>query len=599
MTFDHRIHHELLSDNIRLEVRLETSPIYSGDYCQLLLRLRHLGSEDELKRLEQLIKENDCKLQDLKNTYSERLFSVGLHEKIDDIKKLNSNRFFSFLKSENPQDREIQTQWNSLQSERAQLQGDLDFHKPVQMVSGELHMTGIFKFSKLAIDSTKLEKASKLPSLFYAEDYMPKKEGTLSETDIIPFFLVPQSLIFTEKTLTAGSVCSFKIKSQTPLPTDLPASYIAISNNFSIAYHLCLDIFALDNQTGLPLQFPLKIPLFVYPFFDDEGKQKVCKLDGEIRITEPFVVKKIIDREEEHLSLLHSNESIKPSHPNGKLENNNEGISSPSHSHPDEESVNMQQRKAVGLLKADFKELADQIDPTSYDEDELISKMLKKQKDKTLAESFSSKLNITANDTKMNVANIKNHSKNFQKVVPYLNSLENLTYKQEYMINRNAENIVKITLNKLVYQTSDDINLSLDFARSEKFKVTSVLGVFESHEIINPHYSILENDSSSKDKKQGFPIYENHSTMFDETTSLSMRFIPYSFNNFNIIPSLFKNNIFQHKYLIKIKLVLVDKSEHFLVPGTKEDKYGKSWKAASTLDGESIQFYIPVLVLPS
>ncbi|KAL6945295.1 hypothetical protein ACO0QE_002745 [Hanseniaspora vineae] len=597
MTFDHRIHHELLSDNIRLEVRLESSPVYSGDFCQLLLRLRHLGSEVELKRLEGLIKENDCKLQDLREKNSECLSSVGLHEKIDNIKKLNSNKLFSFLKSENPQDVELQTQWNGLQSERAQFLEDLEFHKPVQMVSGEMHMTGIFKFSKLAIDCTKLEKASKLPSLFYAEDYMPKKEGTVSETDIIPFFLVPQSLIFTEKTLSAGSVCSFKIKSQKPLPKDLPASYIAISNNFSIAYHLCMDIFALDNQTGLPLQFPLKIPLFVYPFFDDEGKQKVCKLDGEIRITEPFVIKNITDQEEIHPGLLKSDENKKPYYRSGELESDNEGIPSSSKSHTDDETVSLQKIKEIDQLKSEFKKLANQIDPSSYDEDELMSKMLNSQQDKSSTEYLLSE--VTENDTKLNAKSLKNHSKNFQKVVPYLNSLENLTYKQEYMINRDTESIVKIILNKLVYQTSDEINLTFDFPRSEKFKVTSVLGVFESHEIINPHYSILENDLSNKDKNQGFPIYENNSTMFDETTSLSMRFIPYSFNNFNIIPSLFKNNIFQHKYLIKIKLVLVDRSEHFLVPGTKEDKYGKSWKAASTLDGEAIQFYIPVLLLPS
>lgn len=205
--------------------------------------------------------------------------------------------------------------------------------------------------------------------------------------------------------------------------------------------------------------------------------------------------------------------------------------------------------------------------------------------------SYSVRDNISNLEQKMwNDCSLVKSDEN-SNLLPQLINLQNA-----YQINRNNETMAKVSLSAPFYKTTDDINLviELDPITTPLLKVTSLTVSLESFEIINPKYKTEGKGIGSKPK--GNSVYEKHFICFDECKSVSVKLLPPR-SPTNQITGQFKTDVFQHKWMVGLKFVIIAKTESITLDQFYEDKKGILFHSKENLEGEEFTCYVPIPIL--
>ncbi|KAH3901953.1 Rgp1p SCDLUD_001739 [Saccharomycodes ludwigii] len=589
----HRIESFLIQENLLLDILFESATFYNGDNIRLVLRLKHLGTKNKLDLLKDeyanITNEiNELKKQDSKGQFIDiddnndiKMTEGGEKEK----SSFNSDSFSlsSFITSRFKDSNKLEENWKTLITKKRDIGMKLKYHQPLNLFSCNCSLTGFFKYDKELLNSSKFDEISILPDSFMQTESADSLYGS------IPLFLIPQSLIFTEYNLEPEQILTYKIKSPKKLPTDLPPTYQQ-NGTFNIEYNFNFDVMIQHNNC-LPEKFNYSVPIVIYPFLDKQGRQPVSKLDNKMVIFEPFTVRRIDDLSDysntlrsRRRSSLGSIDLTTGKTPDGTRRNSlllsNNGASF------NEDLMN---------LKNKFKALAEQLEiGEQSNEDVLVSELFEYQKNDFFLKHRHKPLNDMANESVR--GNIRYIFEN-NSIIESFNSASSI-FKKEFIINRNAVPLIKIRLNKICFSTTDDIDVTLTFLDNPNFKPTSVLSTLESFEILNPNFAL--SPPNDQETPNGFTCFEIHSILFDQSDSLSLKIIPYASTVSNLIAPQFKTNFFQLKYMLKFKIVLVNKDTKLLQPLIdSDDRNGTILSCLKNLEGQEFSFYIPILILPS
>ncbi|CCH62419.1 hypothetical protein TBLA_0H01320 [Henningerozyma blattae CBS 6284] len=215
----HRIDTFLITENVRVEIVYESNPYFAGDPIVAVIRLRHLGSKQELESL--IKKQEDLTIRpnsesgqnnnnDDKSSTSHRR-TRSTHSNISDHQSLTSHSITDVQEEE-----EQQQSWGKVRSIFNAFRGSLDagynrpvnldetlkkerqlkrlmkYHQPVTLLSGFIQVSGMFQYDSTVIDRNKLKKLNTkivgLDSL--NSNILPLNNNSINYTS--SFFKAPQ-----------------------------------------------------------------------------------------------------------------------------------------------------------------------------------------------------------------------------------------------------------------------------------------------------------------------------------------------------------------------------------------------------------------------
>ncbi|CAR25147.1 Rgp1p [Lachancea thermotolerans CBS 6340] len=588
-----------VAGNVKLEVIYEANPCFAGECVQAVLRLRHLGSPQIRDRL-------DIEMQALKQ---------GNEESSDSAEDggnqgLMSTFFRSFNKDQKA--REVQ-----IRQKRSRLEKDLEFHRSVSLTSCYVQIFGLFRYDpetlaplqsdnsgsklvgtgSLKISGRKKSNSEGLGGILFANlDDVARESmtGKKQELQKKPILLVPQTLVFSEIMLEPGEVRSFQFRSPR-LPPDLPPSY-KTSKNFKIQYYLNFGLTKIGSKGLTP--FNTDFQIHVCPFVDAQIRQFTSKLDAGITILAPGRVKEVKDaqrsRRKSSSSILLRRRS------SAQSVNFSESVSEGPKISKDLFKKLIQSRFSSDEFNDDIEGLVDKImecqfETNNYESSEgedTNSSQPQVRKDMgSVRENLNQLYNGTADIT--NTEENENEAQNGSTgPLPQIKSLQ-----KEFIINRNGEFVGKVRLANSFYTTSDDIDLAIDLANEGRFKISAVTTSLKAFELINPKYATEALSASIK--QQGQVMDENRAICFEETPTLHIKLLPHR-SPTNQITSQFRTDVFQFKWMLCLKFVLLNRVENeVFVEEFYGDKNGSLSHAKQSLDGEVFSCHIPLTILPS
>lgn len=714
----HRVESFLIYDNVRLEVVHECNPFFAGEPISLILRLKHLGSIKEYEKLKADIHQYHQRIQNELNSKQNYL-----NEKLNKDENENYSSWSLGSLFRNPFMKENDTT-NAIVKEMEQLSMNeeicinnlthqLEFHKPINLISAFIQITGLFQYNASLIDdnnfknkdtkivsiinhnntntvsttattssyttsnhhngstvnnndntnhhsmvSTSLksninnvdnfvkyfnsnfETVSSLnqktfitpnPNLSYSHDQYNTSDTT-NEYNELPLFLIPQTLLFSEIVLQPGEIKTFHFKSLN-LPKDLCPSYSLSSNNIRINYDIEFGVNVITHGKIVPVN--IKTPIFISPFIDKRSQQYTMTLDGKTHIIPPATVKELPDDLPKGMcptTPAFSNNSMamanvgsssrrrRLSSVSSSFFNNLTDPKNDKHSQKlDSDPINLLKQNFVNIIKENVK--------TDFDIDQLVETQLNYQFQKNedgneiMVTDFDLIQGTEKNITRNNISNFKrslpdidtqntdnvactntdNGDKTNQenKLLPQLNS----NLQRKFIVNRDGKSIAQIKLSKFFYTIADDIHLVIYPEPNSKFQISAFKVSLQCVELFNKKY-VMEKDQTRPFYKT---ICEAHAVSFDKTDSLPLTLVlprtPMSH-----LPSQFKTNIFEIKWVLKFTFILIDKKNDSTEETSfynnhldkfYEDKKGALYHSKESLEGLDFTFRVPIDILPS
>lgn len=643
----HRIDSFLVTDNIRLEIVHESNPYFAGEPISLVVRLKHLGSQNELLNLKEGIRELHQQVERKQEQEEQR---DNLRE--DEGRAWSMKSLLNAFKGENNTSTGgtgmSQAEFEKNSKIQEQISKQLQFHKSIDLISGYVQISGALQFDPEAIDESKLEHASTkkigidnflnhatgdklgaaigdgtasnsekgnlakyfnskynastigLPTVYDERDglkgdatpvFALGNMSTAVEYQQLPIFLIPQTLLFSEMLLEAGKTKSFRFKSN-KLPNGLAPSY-NISKNISIGYNFEFGVSRL--VLGEIKQYSVRVPINISPYVNSVGSQYTSILNQTLIIMEPGNVKEF--KQKPSAQKRPSTASLAP------LSRRSSSFMGVQEKNDDAEKVIQNFITLVESNQNGFKDM-----------DDLVESQVEMQFPNYSSEETS---NITAETTKddqsiyttkksdlvsNNISNLYSLSTNYADGEPAPNAENGLipqltNLQKSYQINWNGQPITKLLLSKLFYTTSDDIDLvlQLDPNSPPLHKVSAVTVSLEAFEIINRKYAA---DVENLGRPHGTQVYESHAICFDTCDCIPVKMVLPK-TPMNQLPSQFRTDVFQFKWMLILKFVLVPRVANISLEQFYEDKKGVLFHAKETLDGEEFSCHIPLPLLPS
>ncbi|EJS42397.1 rgp1p [Saccharomyces arboricola H-6] len=647
----HRIDAFLVRENIKLEIIHECNSYFGGEHISIVFRFKHLGSQKELSNF----KEKLCSLDKVVEEKLEQQANAqdSLENQAWSLKSLLG----AFKKMDSAEESVDVQNMNSLNKNRLlkeKIQRQMHFHQPVTLISGYVQISGVFQYDSEVIAQSKFEqdevkmvgldvfsghgsdsivapedddhvKGKRSLTKYFNSNFTNVTSGLLfsemnatgtngsynervrvnpNDTSIrvLPLLLIPQTLLFSEISLEPGEIKTFHFKS-TKLPKDICPSYSS-SKSISVNYTLEVGVDVLSDDCIKP--FSNRVPITIAPYISLNAEQYTSHFDKPPIILKAGNIKELKPRQ---LARKFSTASAisfgqrKSSIIDSSLENS--------------ESVNH--------VKKSFIELVESNQNGSRDIDELVDLQIELQfgKDEDSSDpepndlQFSNEMAVSADSSTINNGmtkrrksdSVRNNISNLvqkvwndsalAKIDKNSNLLPQLVNLQSaYQINRNNESMAKVSLSAPFFRTTDDIDLviELDSVTTPLLKVTSLTVSLESFEIINPKYKAEGKRMGNKPK--GNAVYEKHFICFDECKSVAVKLLPPK-SPTNQITAQFKTDVFQHKWMIGLKFVIVAKTESITLNQFYEDKKGVLFHSKETLEGEEFSCYVPVPILAS
>ena len=417
------------------------------------------------------------------------------------------------------------------------------------------------------------------------------------EYDNLPFLVIPQSLLFPELTLQPGEVKSFHFKSN-KLPEDLCPSY-KYSENMAINYYVEFGVNKVESDVISPLF--IKSPIYIAPFVTNEGYQYTSELGSKPYIMEAGTIKEVV--QSSNMMRKHSTD-----------------LSAPFNRRKSSISIRRELPESeVEKLKDSFVSLINKTD--NFDDiEDLVDFQLNLQFGNQLNDNTtdSVKANISSNigDSKLIFNDIPNSPKENINALKRL-SLSTLTSltptsssingknpepqlvnpQNNYIINRNGERIATAELSKILYTVTDDINITIKLSENQNLSVSGINASLELIEVVNSDFlndSVAENGKTHNIRT----ISSTHIVSFDETESIPLKLtIPKT--PMNLMPSQFKSNIFQVKWSLLLRFILIPKSGSSNVYEFYGDKKGIFFHSSENIEGEEFDCRIPISILPT
>lgn len=608
----HRVDTDLVTENVRLEVVYESNPSFAGEGIQLLIRLRHLGSE---RRLEQLEVERNT----LKTSIEERAKARSSNNKPWLVKSL-LDPFNRDEKAEEEHDKELEEDINK----------KMGFHQAVDLMSCYVQIYGVFQYDPEVIDRTELSKVNKLAGVsslrssyavhslsetvagffFTSFDEMTTAavKGNEPTLEVVPILLIPQTLLFSEVSLKPGEVKTYQFKSP-KLPYDLPPTYRS-SKHIKIQYFANFGITNVKDDKLKP--FNADFSLNICPFIDARGCQFTSSLNQDLVILPPGRVKEYKDTSKNRRKSV---ASVIPRRRSSLLPTNSiENRLRTSQQAKDKFKELVLELNSTDEFKADLEVLVDQILDTQFGPEKYESSSDDEDERNPSQQNNLVKMQkLDPRVRKDSIGSVRHNINNLSGLVPaaiYLpaedaekeHELKGLipqikNCQKEYIINRNGHFICKVSFSKYFYDISDDIDLVVELCKDESYKISAVSATLESFELINPKFCI--DGSSAKAKPEGNILYENRAICFDNSFSIPMKILPQKSPS-NQITSQFRTDVFQLKWMLRFRFVLLSKSEESnSLDKFYEDKNGSLSHAKKYLEGEEFMCHVPISILPT
>ncbi|SCU87099.1 LAFA_0E04698g1_1 [Lachancea sp. 'fantastica'] len=602
---NHRVDSQAVSANVKLEVIHESNPYFAGESIQVLIRLKHLGSV-------QAKDQSEIKLQELR-------------QKQQDIQKeANQEKRKSWTVKSlwGSPDSEEKAANEKIQASISHLEKELKFNSPVRLASCYTQIYGCFQYDPEMINSKEFEHqdhhrlagvgslklsegknsiAESFAGLLFSniEDVARESiSGPTVELIKVPFFLIPQTLIFSETMLDPGQTRTFQFKSPR-LPQDLTPSYQS-SKQLKIQYFLSFGLTEIESTVIKP--FSAEFSVHVCPFVDVYGRQLTSKLDTDISITAPGRAKEIKDnlrsRRKSSSSIVlrrrSSVLSISASEVKGDVNSECKKLFTQLISAEDSSAVLADSIEGLVDQMIECQFGVDTFD-TSEDDDENITNDLSQgsvRKDavsvrKNLGSLFRN-LGGAPSSRQIGEGIDASESTNMISQVKRL--------QKEYIINRDGVFIAKVILSNLFYTTADDIDLTIQLGNVGPHKVSAITTSLKSIELVNPKYCI---DPTSNGSKMGKIVDQSRAICFDELSTIQMKLIPQKSPS-RQMTSQFKSDIFQFKWMLCLKFVLISRNDMpELMQKFYEDKNGSLYHAKHVLDGEEFICHLPLTILPT
>ena len=651
----HRIDSFLIADNVRLEIVHESNPYYAGENVSLVVRLRHLGSAEKHASFKE-------KIDELHKDIEKRIdSSSSIVNDNDENSKgpWSMGSLFNVLKRDNTNEEDIEAQ-REHERYTEYVTKQLQYHKPVELMAGFVQVLGLFQYSPDPIDDSSFDTSSN-KLMYLNQSTRPEAEqnnGTgpnanhhvgLSsdaingqQTDVteshvnlrkyfqssfkfgprdpeamfdsseipvfdvkdyfeefvnLPFLIIPQSLLFPELTLQPGEVKSFHFKSE-KLPNDVCPSYNN-SENFAVNYYVEFGVNRVESNAIKPLF--IKTPIYVSPLVTNNGYQYTSELGTKTCIMKPAHIREVLQSQGMKRKFSTDTSST--------FARRKSSVSLPN----DRSSMD------IDALKKSFVDI---IKKTTVEEDieELIETQLNIQfgkedetspaPDITNTEGDQNEeesrivFNHNTNSTKKNISILKRTANELMIMTsePSSNSSDSLkpqlvNGQNNYIINRNGQRIATASFSKVFYTTTDDIDLNIHLADNADFTVSGVNATLQLMEMING--SFLTDTAKDMAKKPNIrTVTTSHAVSFDETSDISFKLtIPKT--PMHLMPSQFMSNVFQVKWSVLIRFILISKDGSPTMQEFYEDKKGVLYHSLDTIDGEEFDCTIPVILLPT
>ncbi|AMD18972.1 HBR071Wp [Eremothecium sinecaudum] len=591
----HKLETVLIRENVRLELLYESNPFFAGEPISLVIKFQHLGSVQGHKHVVE-------KLEALRNKRSDR------QRKQNDSTK-------SWVRSLwNPVNLEEKLLEENEGKSISELEKQLEYNKATELLSYYIQLYGSLKFDASVVDASKLQPTRKIVGLGLksareipeAVKSSPSPLSHLVNTDLndnnkglhqigsyfdeaqdtaeIPLLIIPQTLMFTELTLQPGEQKVFLFKSAR-LPKSLPPSY-SESKRFNISYRL--QIGGMTDIESVVKSVLFNFPLNISSYVDRKGFQYISQIGQETSFLSPGSVREL--DESKRKRSMHSMSTF----------------SRHRHSVDNIYSEVTNNLEKASKLKKHFKSLL--IDSKGdLDLDNLIGDLMSFQFGKNYKTDMGSEEDLSrllgAEDTEpMNIQDQKtlikdnpissgDNSAATKEVVN--NIFQNL--KREFVVNKNGTQICSIELSKTYHYTGEDIDLLIHLVEGSKHKVTAITTALEVIESLNPDYCI-NNNNQSKVKSTSRCVYENHYICFEEISEIPIKLLSYRSPS-DIPVGQFETNIFDCKWMISFRFVIIDREDMTTLVEFYEDKKGKLWNAKEQLHGEEFTFRLPVTVV--
>ncbi|SCU86277.1 LANO_0C07360g1_1 [Lachancea nothofagi CBS 11611] len=603
---NHRVDTQKVAENVKLEVIYESNPCFAGESIQVLIRLRHLGSS---QTRDQLIEEKLAIQREREGKVKEAEGATRAPWSVQSL-------WGSF-------NRDQRAQEEKENARVARLDRSLQFHDSVSLTSCYVQIYGLFQYDpeilnqksfehsvhhKLAgmgplkISAGKGSAGEGFASLLFANlDDVARESVAESSVELVkvPTLLVPQTLVFSEILLEPGQTRTFQFKSPRLLQ-ELTPSY-QTSKQLKIQYFLNFGLTEMKQDKINP--FNADFPIHLCPFIDTLGRQFTSTLDADISIMTPGRVKEIKDSQR---SRRKSNSSL-------LLRRKSSLVSVSSLTTKKEAGLECKNLfKKLVVDHASSAELADGIEglvdkmmecqfgvgnyDTSEEEDGDITKDQSQASVRKDAVSVRDNLNVLFRDLPdMLHSDEKTDNEHPSESADLLPQLKNL--QKEYIINRNGVFVAKVALSSPFYTTSDDLDFTIHLNTEETHKISAVTASLKSFELVNPKFST--ETSLSNTKQQGKTMDECRAICFEDTTTIHMKLLPQKSPN-NQMTSQFKTDIFQFKWMLCLRFVLIDRLENKeLLEVFYEDKNGSLLHAKQSLDGEEFVCHLPLTILPT
>ncbi|AQZ13454.1 RGP1 (YDR137W) [Zygosaccharomyces parabailii] len=639
----HRVDSYLLTDNLRLEIVHEANPFFAGEYISLVIRIKHLGSQQELSNLREALTELHEEIESRGTLSGEQ---SGGSNREEEKKPWSMRSLLDAMKrpSEDNTDFSAVPGLEKQKKLREQLAKQIRFHKPVNLMSGYVQISGVFQFDPEVVDEAKLEKPNiKLVGLDTPLNHVTKKMSgiTMEKDDYtqndhlmkyvhskrtspflgvssnieelkgdggaifalgahdetieyrqFPILLIPQTLLFSELKLEPGETKVFCFKSG-KLPQKLPPSYY---NSPVMSINYSLEVGLNRVYHGDIKQDTIKVPFNLAPYVSKGGCQYSTILNENVIIMEPGIVKGVKQRNGgpgKVTSIANSHHHKKPFL-----------ASSFQVKDPVREELIRNFVKLIESNENGFEDIEDLVDlqiqlqfPNETNDEEIA--LVNGDEKQNEENGFSAKRasTVSSNVSELarfpsNLSGMKMTSNEEKGLIPQLNDLQNV-----YQINWNGQSITKLVCSKPFYTTSDDIDLVLEIdpISPPLHKVSAVTITLESCELMNPKFVA---DVEVLKKTQFHNVYDAHAICFDDCNRIPFKLLTPKTSTHQL-SSQFKTDVFQLKWMLKVKFVLVPRTTNVCLEQFYEDKKGVLYHAKETLEGEEFCCHIPLTILPS
>ncbi|CCF56860.1 hypothetical protein KAFR_0B05640 [Kazachstania africana CBS 2517] len=633
---NHRIDSFLISENVKLEIVHESNPYFAGEHISMVFRLKHLGLQkeydiltDKISKIHQKLEEQFENAKQVDQEANDNITASG--------ERWSMKSLFNAFRKDlvDPSEKlKVDEQLANDQEYMSHITKQLQYHKPVNLISGYVQISGTFQYNASIIDDTKFSNdetkivgvnssmrteftnhaKNKETIAYFQSNFESVTSGLMKKNQIdgngglrnntiavldsanfqdseyksIPILLIPQSLLFSEITLQPGETKIFHYKSS-KLPEDLVPTY-RVSDNFSINYNMSFGVSKVISNTIVPST--IGVPIYISPYVTKNGFQYNFQVDKPPVILSSATIKEL----KKSTGAMKRSVSV------------SSAITFPRRKSSTTANFQKESTEKIEFLKKNFIKLIESNENEAKDVDELIELQV--------AEQFPKLDELSDNEYSVSSVNLNKSNRSTRRNVKLLRETVTVSSPEEtpgtgtnmasqianlqkrYIINRNGQFLAKISFSKLFYTTAEDISLviHLDNDASSQLKVSAINANLESMELINPKAAI----DPSEDiviKPKTHIISEFHVTCFDDSTSIPLKLTTPK-SPLNQLPSQFKTNIFQLRWIINLKLILISKTDHTNLFQFYEDQKGTLFHSIENLEGEEFTCRIPVTLLP-